>query len=155
MQYDFRKGIVKQRFFEERKMESKLIFQQYNEALKENRIMGLRCSNCRETIFPAKILCPQCGSNNLDPIQLKNSGIVCTFTTNYIPAESREAEVPYVIVIVELDDGPWIMGNLTGIAPDQVTMKVIGQRVSMVGARVFPGDKYSNGELARPLFQLL
>jgi len=56
-------------------------------------------------------------------------------------------------VLVELDDGPWIMGNLGDIDPTQATMELIGRKVKM-GHKVFPGDKYSAGEGARPLFSL-
>ena len=55
--------------------------------------------------------------------------------------------------MVELDDGPWIMGNLDGIEPEQATMEIIGKAVTM-SHKVFHGDKYSAGEGARPLFKL-
>jgi len=58
---------------------------------------------------------------------------------------------PYTIVMVELDEGPWIMGNLIDIAPDKVNMELIGKEVKL-GHKVFPGDTYSDGEAARPQF---
>jgi len=45
------------------------------------------------------------------------------------------------------------MGNLTGVDPKEATMELIGKRVKM-GHKVFPGDKYSSGESASPLFSL-
>ena len=86
--------------------------------------------------------------------ELKGTGKVRTFTTVYVASEGREDEVPYVIVMVELDEGPWVMGNLDGIEPTQATMELIGRKVKM-GHKVFPGDKYSAGEGARPLFSLV
>jgi hypothetical protein len=56
--------------------------------------------------------------------------------------------------MVELDEGPWIMGNLGDLDPAQTTMELIGSRVEM-GHQVFPGDKYSAGEGARLLFSLI
>jgi hypothetical protein len=57
--------------------------------------------------------------------------------------------------MVELDEGPWIMGNLTGIAPEKATMEaLINKRVKMEKGEVFTGDKYSAGEGTRPLFSL-
>jgi len=134
-------------------MEHKLIFKDYNEALKENRLLGLKCSDCGAITVPPKMVCRQCAGPDLEIVELKGSGKIRTFTTVYVASEGREDEVPYTIVMVELDDGPWIMGNLDGVEPEKVTMEIIGKKVTM-GNKVFPGDKYSAGEGARPLFSL-
>jgi uncharacterized OB-fold protein len=89
----------------------------------------------------------------MEVIRLTGSGIIRTFTTNFVAAESRESEVPYTVVIVELEEGPWIMGNLVGIEPGSASMSIIGQNVIMVGSSVLAGDKYTSGETASPLFR--
>jgi uncharacterized OB-fold protein len=132
-------------------MEYKLTFKDYNEALKENRLLGLKCQECGTVTVPPKMVCRKCASPNMEVVELKGGGKIQTFTVNNVAAEGREDEVPYIIVLVELDDGPWIMGNLAGIDPNEVTMEVIGKRVKM-GHKVFPGDKYSAGEETGPLF---
>jgi uncharacterized OB-fold protein len=134
-------------------MEYKLIFKDYDEALKQNRLLGLKCKSCGAITVPPKMVCRQCASPDMEIIELKGSGKIRTFTTVFVAAEGREDEVPYTIVMVELDDGPWIMGNLEGIDPEETSMKLIGKKVKM-GNKVFPGDKYSAGESARPLFSL-
>ena len=134
-------------------MEHTLIYKDYNEALKENRILGVKCASCGVITTPPKMVCPKCAGTDLSVAQLKGSGKIRTFTTVYVGAEGREDEVPYVIVIVELEEGPWIMGNLDGIDPAGASMELIGKSVTMTGNRVFPGDAYS-GEGARPLFSL-
>jgi len=133
-------------------MEAKLTFQQYSEALKENKLLGLRCP-CGAVTAPPRMVCRRCASSELEVITLSGRGKIKTFTTNFVAAEGRESEIPYTIVIVELDEGPWLVGNLDGLEPDKVTMDIIGKRVSMKH-RVFAGDKYSAGEAARPLFSL-
>ena len=132
-------------------MEYKLTFKDYNEALKKDKLLGLKCQDCGAVIVPPKMACSKCTSNNLEIIQLKGTGKITTFTTVNVGAEGREGEVPYTIVLVELDEGPWIMGNLIDIDPTKATMDLIGKRVKM-GHKVFPGDKYSAGDGARPLF---
>jgi hypothetical protein len=99
------------------------------------------------------MVCRQCASPDLEIVELKGVGKIRTFTTVFVAAEGRESEIPYTIVMVELEDGPWIMGNLEGIDPKEASMELIGRRVRM-GHKVFPGDKYSAGEGARPLFSL-
>jgi len=135
-------------------MEQKLYFKDYNEALKQNKLLGLKCRSCGAITVPPKMACRQCASPDMEIVELKSSGKIRTFTTVFVGAEGRESEVPYIIVMVELDDGPWIMGNLEGIDPNQASMELIGKRVKM-GHKVFPGDKYSAGEGARPLFSLI
>ena len=132
-------------------MEYKLTFKQYNEALKNNRLLALKCEDCGAITTPPKMVCRSCTGTNLDIIELGGKGEVVTFTTVNVAAEERENEVPYTIVMVKLDEGPWIMGNLIDIDPDEATMELIGKRVKM-GHKVFCGDKYSAGDGARPLF---
>jgi len=137
-------------------MEYKLTFKEYNEGLKQNKLLGLKCQDCGAITVPPKMACHKCTSNNLEITELKGKGKIKTFTTVNVASEGREDEVPYTIVLVELDEGPWIMGNLDGIDPAAATMELIGKRVEMghMGHKVFPGDKYSAGEGARPLFTL-
>ena len=134
-------------------MGHKLIFKDYNEALKQNKLLGLKCQACGTITIPPKMVCRQCASPDMEIVELKGTGKIRTFTTVYVAAEGRENELPYIIVMVALDEGPWIMGNLDGSDPKQATMELIGKKVKM-GYKVFPGDKYSAGEGARPLFSL-
>ncbi len=132
-------------------MEYKLTFKDYNEALKSNKLLGLKCHECSAVTVPPKMVCRTCTSQNIDIVELGGKGKIATFTTVNVASEGRENELPYIIVMVELDEGPWIMGNLTDIAPNEATMELIGKRVRMKH-KVFSGDKYSAGDGARPLF---
>ena len=135
-------------------MEQKLYFKDYNEALKQNKILGLKCRSCGAITTPPKMACRQCSGYDMDIYELEGNGKIRTFTTVFVGAEGRESEVPYIIVIVELDEGPWLMGNLEGVDPKTASMELIGKKVKM-GNKVFPGDKYSAGESARPLFRVV
>jgi hypothetical protein len=134
-------------------MEQKLYFKDYNEALKQDKVLGLKCKTCGALTVPPKMACRQCGSLELEPVEVKGSGKIRTFTTVYVGAEGRESEVPYILVIVELEEGPWIMGNLEGVDPKTASMELIGKKVKL-GHKIFAGDKYSAGESARPVFTL-
>ena len=134
-------------------MEHKLTFKDYNEALKENRLLGLKCQACGAITVPPKMVCRQCTGSGLDIIELKGNGKIRTFTTNNVAAEGREEEAPYTIVMVELEEGPWLMGNLVGNNPEDSSMELIGKPVKM-SHRIFEGDKYSAGEGACPVFTL-
>jgi uncharacterized protein len=51
------------------------------------------------------------------------------------------------VVMVELDEGPWLLGNLTDIDPARVTTELIGRKVQL-GSRMksLPGDTYQAGD---------
>jgi len=134
----------------EARMEYKLSYKEYSEALKENKLLGLKCQECGTITVPPKMTCQKCTSPDMEIVELKGEGKIRTFTTVNVAPEGREDEVPYAILLVELDEGPWIMGNLD-IEPEKATMEIVGRKVKM-GHKVFPGDKYSAGDGARPFF---
>jgi hypothetical protein len=135
-------------------VEYKLTSKNYNEALKQDKLLGLKCRACGNITVPPAIVCRQCAGQDLEIKELKGGGKIRSFTSVFVAAEGRESEVPYTIVLVELDEGPWLMGNLDGIDPKTASMELIGKKVKM-GHKVFPGDKYSAGEGVRPLFHLV
>ena len=136
-------------------MEYKLTYKEYNEALRQNKLLGLKCRSCGIVTVPPKMVCRSCASPELEITELKGTGRIQTFTTCNVAAEGREEEVPYIITLVELDEGPWIMGNLIGVDPENATVEtMMGKGVRMAEARIFLGDKYSAGEGASPTFVL-
>ena len=132
-------------------MDYTLDFKTYNSALKNNQLLGLRCRSCNTVTCPPKMTCQDCAGKDLEVVKLSGHGRIRTFTTVNVAALGREAEVPYTIVLVELDEGPWVAGNLIDIDPAIADMTLMGRRVKL-GHKVFPGDAYSNGASARPLF---
>ncbi|MEA3253372.1 MAG: OB-fold domain-containing protein [Chloroflexota bacterium] len=140
-------------------MEYKLTFKEFNKALKKGKLLGLKCLDCGKFTCPPKIACQECGSTNLEIAELQGNAKIVTYTVSYVPSEGREAEAPYTVVMVELDEGPWLMGNLTDIDPNRLTMEAIGRRVQLgLRNKVLPGDPYSIGDkeagggFARPTF---
>lgn len=135
-------------------MEYKLIFKDYNKSLKKDKLLGLKCNDCGTVTCPPMMVCHNCTSTNLEITEMAGTGKIVTFTTSYIGSEGREGELPITIVMVELDEGPWIFGNLIDIDHRTITMDLIGKRVKL-GHKVFPGDKYSAGDAARPVFSFM
>ena len=136
-------------------MEAKLTFKEYNENLRQGRLSGLKCGGCGEVSAQPRLVCAGCGAADFEVIELKGGGTVQTFTVNYVAAEGREPEAPYIVAIVEMDEGPWVMGNIIDLKPEEATMDIMGRKVRMEGSAVFAGDRYSSGEVARPLFKLV
>lgn len=132
-------------------MDYKLTFKDYADALTKGKLLGLKCKRCGKITVPPKMACQECGETDLEIVEMNKRGKIMTFTQVNVAPEGRENEVPYVIALVELEEGAWIMGNLIDIDPSKATMDLIGKEVK-VGFRVFPGDKYSPGNQPRPLF---
>lgn len=134
-------------------MEYKLPFKEYNKALRKNRLMGLKCNKCHNTTCPPKLACQECGSLDTEIVELSGKGKLVSFTTHYIAPQGRDNELPYTVALVELDEGPWLVGNLIDLNPNKMDMDLIGKKVNIAGS-VFPGDSYTNGPIVRPVFSL-
>jgi uncharacterized OB-fold protein len=135
-------------------VEYKLTFKDYSKALTKGKLLGLKCKGCGNITIPPKMTCQECGGTDLEIVEVKKQGKIVTFTNVNVAPEGRQNEVPYIIALVRLAEGPWIMGNLIDIDPATATMDLIDKEVS-VGFKVFPGDKFSPGDQARPVFSFL
>jgi uncharacterized OB-fold protein len=86
-----------------------------------------RCRACNTHLFYPRYLCTACGGSDLDWVQMSGSASVFTFTVARRPTHPALAnKVPYVIAVVQLDEGPKLTTNIVGIDPDAVA---IGLRV--------------------------
>jgi uncharacterized protein len=112
-------------------MEPVLTTAEYLEALKNNRLLGLKCKECDFITTPPRVACRQCGGLDNQTVELAGKGTIVTFTSIHLGVESRRGKTPYLVVMVKLDEGPWIMGNLEGVDPSNVTLDLIGKRVIM------------------------
>lgn len=92
-----------------------------------------RCLDCRTLRYPPSRHCAHCLSEQTEWAALSGRGEVwshCTFHRAYF--KGFEAEVPYTVVLVRLDEGPMLYSNLIDVAREQVR---IGMRVRAVFER--------------------
>jgi len=92
----------------------------YWEAATRGELVVQECAKCGHRQFYPRAVCTACGG---DPEWLTCSGrgTVHTFTViRQNHAKPFRDELPYVVAMVELDEGPRMMGNLTGCEPDEV-----------------------------------
>jgi hypothetical protein len=132
-------------------MEYKLSSKAYKEALKESKLLGLKCGNCGAYTVPPRMVCGECASDQLEIVELSGRGRLQTFSIIYVPPEGFEA--PYLVGLVELEEGPWVMANIEGVPPEEATMQLLGRKVRM-GSKVLPGDRFSAGEWVALTFRL-
>jgi hypothetical protein len=97
------------------------------EALARHELYIQRCRDCGTIRFPPRAVCSKDLSDNTEWMRATGRGTVYTFTvTHQNHAPGFRDELPYVLAVVELDEGPRLMTNVVGCAPDAVR---IGMRV--------------------------
>jgi uncharacterized OB-fold protein len=133
-------------------MKSKLTVKEYTEALEKNKLIGLKCQDCGTITAPPRMTCFKCSGFNLEPCELSGNAKIVTFTAIRVPPQSRQGQPPYLVAMVELDEGPWLMANLSGANPDTASLELIGKRVKMI-TPLPSSEKRPEGGLA-PLFTL-
>ena len=90
-------------------------------ALREHRLALQRCDECGKLRFIPSERCPQCGSPNANWTAVQGTGEVYTYTiVHRAPTPAYQADVPYAIVHVTLDEGPRVISTMVDCAPDDV-----------------------------------
>jgi uncharacterized protein len=119
-----------------------LTFNEFKQGLAEGKLLGLKCMECGERICPPSAVCTACGSPLLEKYSFSKVGSIRTFTVIRVGPEGFQA--PYIVALVELDDGPWVLGNLVGFDAAATGMDLINKRVS-VNSKVLPPDPLTPG----------
>ncbi|MBI2964477.1 MAG: Zn-ribbon domain-containing OB-fold protein [Deltaproteobacteria bacterium] len=90
----------------------------YWEGARLGKLMLQRCRRCRTAIHYPRPWCSACWSTDLDWVEAAGRGRVVTFTVVHQPPfEAYAGDVPYVLAVVKLDEGPQMMANVLGIEP--------------------------------------
>jgi uncharacterized OB-fold protein len=115
------------------------------EACQSGRLMLQRCNDCGHIRFPPTRFCSKCRSVKCEWIESKGRGRVFSWIVvrHPVPREVYALEVPYVVALIELDEGVRIPSNIVDCKPEDVSA---GMPVSVVFRAVTP-------EVTLPLFQ--
>lgn len=107
------------------------------EAARRHELMLPRCRQCGPVFFYPRATCPRCLSTDLAWTVVSGRGTLHTFTIVHRGARNFPLPSPYVMAIVELDEGPRMMTNLVGVTPDPAALE-IGMPVEVAWADVTP-----------------
>jgi len=98
------------------------------------RLLGSFCENCQTAFFPNRKFCPKCRrKGKISPKQFSGRGKIYSFTSVSSGPAGFELEAPYVLAIVELEEGPKITAQIVGAREQDVK---IGDCVEMVFRKV-------------------
>lgn len=94
------------------------------DGLKEGKLMLPRCADCGHVFFYPRILCPRCHSRRLEWLQASGRGRLHAFEIAYQAFQKAwTITPPYVLAMVELEEGPRLMSNLINVEPDPRVVK--------------------------------
>jgi uncharacterized protein len=95
----------------------------YWEAAAQGQMVIHHCGDCDANIFPPRPLCPSCWSESVSWREASGRGRIESFSVVHrAPNETFAAEVPYVVALVLLEEGPRLMTNIVGCDPDSVAI---------------------------------
>jgi len=124
-------------------MEYLLSADKYSDALRGGRFMGLKCHQCGAYTVPPQKVCSACHSEDMEVVELSRKGEVRSFTVIYTAAEGFTP--PYIVALVELEEGPWITCNIINFDPAKATMENLMGRKGKINFQEVPADMFSGG----------
>jgi uncharacterized OB-fold protein len=95
------------------------------------RLEGRRCTGCGAVQFPPREACGACRSRESEPFRFSGRGSVYSFAE--VAQPPRGFSGPYVVALVELEEGVRVTAQLTDVELDEVE---IGMAVEMVTRRL-------------------
>jgi uncharacterized protein len=80
-----------------------------------------RCDDCGAFRHHPRPRCPECRSAAATWTPVRGTGTVASYTICYPPVLPAFADrVPYNAVVVQLDEGPFMVSNLLGVENDAI-----------------------------------
>ncbi len=94
-------------------------------------LIGTHCRTCGKYFFPPRTLCPECRrAGEIEEHRFKGTGAIVTHTVIRSASDQFEQQTPYVLAIVQLDEGPRLTAQI-----------------------VCPVDEIKTGMRVRPVFR--
>jgi uncharacterized protein len=110
---------------------------------REGELRLQHCAACDHNYFPPQAFCPRCHSDAVSVFMASGKGTLYGFNISHLPAPGLQP--PYVIAVVELEEGPRMMSNLVDCDATPETV-----RLDMPLEVTF---QKQNDEISLPLFR--
>jgi uncharacterized OB-fold protein len=117
----------------------------YWEGLAQGELRVQRCNSCSKAVFYPRALCPHCFSSQLSWIVASGKGTIYSYTVAHQAFGPFAADVPFIVIIAELEEGVRMMSRLLDAPRERV----------MVGAAVKVTFEKVEEDLTLPYFRLL
>jgi uncharacterized OB-fold protein len=91
--------------------------EEYLKNIEEGQFRAYRCGDCGMVIAPPSGACYGCGGNKMEWADVSGNGKLVSFTVIHIAPPEFTDEAPYIVSIVELEEGTRITARLLGFDP--------------------------------------
>jgi uncharacterized OB-fold protein len=82
------------------------------------RLVGNKCVKCGMEFFPPVYKCRKCGSEELEDKEMPKEGKIITYTQLHEPLPGFEAQAPFYLAVVELENGARVLTQVVD-SPDE------------------------------------
>lgn len=90
--------------------------------LNEGKLLLQHCLDCAHVQYYQQGMCRRCGGERLEHRPASGRGKVHSFSVVHrAPGPAFKRDVPYAVLLVELEEGPRMISSLAGADPESVT----------------------------------
>ncbi len=107
----------------------------YWDGAKRRELLIRKCRACGRHYFYPRDFCPSCFSFDVEWVRVSGRGTIYSFTICHRGAQDFEADAPYNLVIVDLEEGVRMMSTVVGYPNEDLK---IGMPVEVMFDEVTP-----------------
>lgn len=90
--------------------------------LREGALLLQHCADCGHLQYYQQAICRACGSEHIEHRPASGRGKVHSFSVVHrAPGPAFKGDVPYAVILVELEEGPRMISTFAGDSPESVT----------------------------------
>jgi len=119
--------------------------QKFWEGTREEKLLLPKCEKCDLIVFYPKKHCPKCRGKSFNWVEASGNGKIYSYSIMYYnPPSPFAKDVPYVLAIIELEEGVRLMSNIIDTPFEKLKCE----------AKVEVTYRDLNDEITLPLFKL-
>jgi uncharacterized OB-fold protein len=85
---------------------------QWWEATERKELLVQQCSRCGHRQHYPRAVCLECGSDRLDWVKASGRAVIHSFTVSHRSPDPERFPPPYVVALVDLDEGPRMLTRI-------------------------------------------
>lgn len=117
----------------------------YWQGCREGELRMQQCAACQRFQFYPRTVCSTCSATDLTWRRLSGKGSIASFTV-VRRAVSSAYEAPYIVALVDVEEGPRMMSHIIDIEPEDDRLQV--------GAAVAVDFQDWSAEVVMPVFRI-
>ncbi|MEP3052744.1 Zn-ribbon domain-containing OB-fold protein [Ascidiaceihabitans sp.] len=94
----------------------------YWDGAKAGQLLLNHCTSCDQSYFPPRPFCPNCGNRDVIVREASGKGRLYSYVISHLPAPGYEP--PYIVAVVELEEGTRMLTNLLDCPVDPSAIEV-------------------------------